>query len=188
MARNIEVLRNYFLGKDPQLKETLADNSLRLCGIKGKYYVLRDELVAKLKELKDYVIEKDKELKDYVDEQDGLLEDAIEGLIERVEAIENDFVTEEELASALLSYYTKSEVDALIATIPRFKVEVVVSLPTHDISTTTLYLVPSQDPETRNVYDEFIYVNNTWEQVGSTAVDMSNYYTKSEVDGKYRHT
>ena len=171
--RNIEVLRDYFLGKDPQLKETLADNSLRLCGIKGKYYVLRDELVKKLKELKDYV-----------DEQDGLLEDAIEGLIERIEAIENDFVTEEELASALLSYYTKSEVDALIATIPRFKVEVVVSLPTHDISTTTLYLVPSQDPETRNVYDEFIYVNNTWEQVGSTAVDMSNYYTKSEVDGK----
>lgn len=171
--RNIEVLRDYFLGKDPQLKETLADNSLRLCGIKGKYYVLRDELLAKLKELKDYV-----------DEQDGLLEGTITGLIQRIEAIENDFVTEEELASALSSYYTKSEVDALIATIPRFKVEVVNSLPTQDISTTTLYLVPSQDPETRNAYDEFIYVNNTWEQVGSTAIDMSNYYTKGEVDSK----
>jgi hypothetical protein len=36
MARNIEILKDYFLGHDPQLKETMADNSLRLIGIPRK--------------------------------------------------------------------------------------------------------------------------------------------------------
>lgn len=39
--RNIEILRHYFLGKDPQLKETLADNSLRLIGIPGREFALK---------------------------------------------------------------------------------------------------------------------------------------------------
>jgi hypothetical protein len=46
----------------------------------------------------------------------------------------------------------------------------------------TLYFVPSADPQTQNVYDEYLYANNAWEQVGSTAVDLSNYYTKSQTD------
>ena len=32
--------------------------------------------------------------------------------------------------------------------------------------------------------DEYIYVNNAWEKIGSTAVDLSNYYTKEEIDKK----
>ena len=46
----------------------------------------------------------------------------------------------------------------------------------------TLYFVPSADPQTQNAYDEYLYANNAWEQVGSTAVDMSDYYTADEVD------
>ena len=46
----------------------------------------------------------------------------------------------------------------------------------------TLYFVPSSDPQTQNVYDEYLYANNAWELVGSTAVDMSDYYTADEVD------
>ena len=36
----------------------------------------------------------------------------------------------------------------------------------------------------KNIYNEYIYINNKWELVGSTAVDLSNYYTKGEVDDK----
>lgn len=46
----------------------------------------------------------------------------------------------------------------------------------------TLYFVPSADPQTQNAYDEYLYVNNAWELVGSTAVDMSDYYTKTQTD------
>lgn len=70
--RNIEKLRDYFLGKDPQLKETLSDNSLRLIGIEGKHFVLRTELLKRLTELRKYVDDKDEEIKE---ELEGLIDD-----------------------------------------------------------------------------------------------------------------
>ena len=62
-----------------------------------------------------------------------------------------------------------------------FDVQVVQELPATG-EAHTLYFVPSADPKTQNIYDEYLYANNAWEQVGSTAVDMSDYYTKSQVD------
>ena len=75
-----------------------------------------------------------------------------------------------------------NELKQLISLIPQFSIEVVAALPVQDISETTIYLVPNSDPEQGNYYEEYIYVNNTWELVGTTAVDLSDYYTKSEVD------
>ena len=62
-----------------------------------------------------------------------------------------------------------------------FDVQVVQELPATG-EAHTLYFVPSTDPKTQNIYDEYLYANNAWEQVGSTAVDMSDYYTKTQVD------
>jgi hypothetical protein len=78
--------------------------------------------------------------------------------------------------------YTQSEVDALISAIVTLNVLVVQTLPTQDISTTTIYLVPKQTTGTNDVYDEYIYINNAWERIGDTTIDLSNYYTKSQVD------
>lgn len=64
---NVEKLRNYFLGKDPQLKETMADNSLRLIGIPGKEFVLKAELYKRLVDLKKQVDDKDEELQANID-------------------------------------------------------------------------------------------------------------------------
>lgn len=63
--------------------------------------------------------------------------------------------------------------------------EVVEELPTTGISTTTIYLVPSDDPQSGNTYDEYINLNGTvsgWEKIGSTAIDLSGYYTSAETD------
>lgn len=78
--------------------------------------------------------------------------------------------------------YTQAEVNSLIGAITTMDIRVVQELPTEDISTTTIYLVPSASAGTRNVYDEYIYVNQNWEMIGTTAVDLSDYYTKSEVN------
>ena len=78
--------------------------------------------------------------------------------------------------------YTQAEVDALISAIVTLNILVVQSLPTQDISTTTIYLVPKQTPETQDIYDEYIYVNNAWEHIGTTQIDLSNYYTKTQTD------
>lgn len=78
--------------------------------------------------------------------------------------------------------YTQTEINNLISVIPKFAIAVVNSLPTQDISTTTIYLVPSTS-ETTDMYKEYIYVNNAWELLGIQKADLTNYYTKSETDG-----
>lgn len=91
----------------------------------------------------------------------------------------------------LTNYYTKSEtytqaeIDARISAIPKFAIKVVQTLPVTDISTTTVYLVPSSDPESHDIYAEYIYVDETWEKLGSQSVDLADYYTKEETDDKY---
>ena len=57
--------------------------------------------------------------------------------------------------------------------------QVVNALPTENISTSTIYLVPSTTPGEENIYDEYIYVNGNWEHIGSTSVDLSDYVTKT---------
>ena len=57
--------------------------------------------------------------------------------------------------------------------------QVVDTLPTENISTSTIYLIPSTKPEAENVYDEYIYVNGNWEHIGSTSIDLSDYVTKT---------
>lgn len=94
MARNIEVLSDYYLGRDPQLKETLSDNSLRLIGIEGKHFVLRPELIQKAQELQH-----------------------------NIDVVAGDLVTEAttrsnkdtELNNKFNNYYTKAQTDSIDA-------------------------------------------------------------------------
>ena len=74
--------------------------------------------------------------------------------------------------------YTQAEVDALISGITSVDFEIVQQLPTQDISTHTIYLLANSGSG-QNVYDEYIYVNNAWEMIGSTAVDLTNYWTST---------
>lgn len=91
--------------------------------------------------------------------------------------------------SNLLYYYTKSEtyskseVDALVAAIKQFTIQSVDALPQPPSADTMniLYLVPAEEPKVANEKDEFITVikdgSYAWEQVGSTAIDLSGYVT-----------
>lgn len=60
--------------------------------------------------------------------------------------------------------------------------EIVNELPISDISTSTIYLVLKTTGETSNVYTEYMYINNNWEILGDTSVDLDDYYTSDEVD------
>ena len=62
---------------------------------------------------------------------------------------------------------------------------VVQELPTQNISTSTIYFVPAADPSASNYYDEYINLDGTpqgWELIGTTAIDLTDYYTKGEVN------
>lgn len=87
--------------------------------------------------------------------------------------------------------YTKAEVQQLLNAIKQFTYQVVQSLPTASADTmNVIYLVPTEDPKTKNVKDEFITIDNgagattryTWEQIGSTQIDLSGYYTSAQTD------
>ena len=87
-------------------------------------------------------------------------------------------------AHATNKKYVDEAISNAIKDIHSFDIEVVDQLPTVDISTHTLYLVPSEKTEDNNTRDEYIYTDNSWEMIGTTKVDLSNYYTKPEVDEK----
>ena len=63
-----------------------------------------------------------------------------------------------------------------------FNVEVVQTLPETG-EANTIYFVPKEGGANPDVYDEYMYINGAWEKIGSTEVDLSNYYNKTEVDG-----
>ena len=49
----------------------------------------------------------------------------------------------------------------------------------------TIYLVSrSAGQKSTDVYDEYLLINGAFEMIGNTEVDFSNYYTKTEIDGK----
>ena len=63
---------------------------------------------------------------------------------------------------------------------------VVTELPTENIDETAIYLKPVEKPTGENKFEELIYVNGKWEDLGTpnVEVDLSNYYTKTESDEK----
>ena len=91
--------------------------------------------------------------------------------------------------------YTQTEINALIGSITTITVEIVSSLPTASADTyfnTTkiIYLVRNSASSGNNYYEEYITVRTgtegsyvyRWEKIGDTQIDLSNYYTKTEVD------
>lgn len=75
--------------------------------------------------------------------------------------------------------YTKTEVEELIGSTVGVTIEIVQELPTVG-QTNVIYFLPT---ETANVYSQYIYTaTDGWVLIGSTSVDLSNYYTKGQVD------
>ena len=110
-------------------------------------------------------------------------------------ALNNDagFITK--AVNDLTNYYTNAAIDGKIAdlnkaitAIPKFSIEVVATLPTENISNTTVYLVKADTKAKaaqQNLYVEWIYVNGNWEQLGEQKVDLTGYATEEWVNNKH---
>lgn len=90
--------------------------------------------------------------------------------------------------SDLENYYTKlqtynrDEIDNMVSAIPKFAIKVVAQLPTTNISTSTIYLVPGAYSEAGNLYTEYIYTGVRWEVLGKQNFDLSQYVTIQQLN------
>lgn len=100
--------------------------------------------------------------------------------------------TQVETAITAKGYQNSSQVQKAINTamaeITGIDFKIVTSLPTSGVKG-TIYLL-SNGGGSKNSYDEYVYINSTWEKIGTTDIDLSNYYntsnftalTNSEID------
>ena len=74
------------------------------------------------------------------------------------------------------------ELNEKISEVPKFKIEVVDSLPAEGDSA-TIYLLKVSE-EAGNLYEEYVYSNGAWEKLGPM-VDLSGYATKDEMEAAF---
>lgn len=76
----------------------------------------------------------------------------------------------------------KKYVDDLISSIKENELQVVSELPAVG-EEGIIYLLPIDPLDSTKGYYRYIWENNTWLSLGTTEIDLSDYYTKEEVDG-----
>ena len=77
--------------------------------------------------------------------------------------------------------YTKAQVDSIIESVKANEFQVVEELPQTG-EEGIIYLV---ETATSGVYDKYIYESNTWVFIGTTEIDLSDYYTKSQANAMF---
>lgn len=109
----------------------------------------------------------------------------IEGVI--VDLVDADTVLAAEIATKVSQEdYNKkvADIEKTIELLPTLDLKVVEALPTEEegINSRTLYLVKDKEDE-GNLYTEYLYVDGKWENLGKQTIDLTDYYTKGQVDG-----
>lgn len=73
--------------------------------------------------------------------------------------------------------YSKTEVNEIIDAIETGEVQIVQELPESGANKVIYFL-----PRSGGGYTEWMYINDGWEEIGDTDIDLSDYYTKSQID------
>ena len=117
--------------------------------------------------------------KNRAEEAEGALGTAINNERTRAQGAEQDnanaIATEKSRAEGV-----EAAMNEKISALEASKYKVVEVLPETG-ETNVIYLVPSPRPSEKNIKDEFIWVDGSWEQIGSTEIDLSDYAHKGDV-------
>ena len=77
---------------------------------------------------------------------------------------------------------SKLYTDEAIGNLAQFNVTIVDALPIENIDTHTIYFIAMSPSEEDNGYFEYMFIDGKWELIGNTRIDLSNYYTKQEIE------
>lgn len=78
--------------------------------------------------------------------------------------------------------YTKGETDNLLTALHSISMKVVDSLPGSGQETNVIYLVPAKGPNAENAKDEFIWLDNKWELIGTTRIATTQVHKAEKTD------
>lgn len=117
-----------------------------------------------------------------------VLEDLKKDVDSAVEQAENLNITSEQLDDGVKVVTTDKNGVQTTTIVPQgpqgepgvpgaVKFIIVNTLPTENIDTSAIYLVPSDDPSSQDLYLEYMYINDAWELLGQKqiAVDLTDY-------------
>lgn len=76
------------------------------------------------------------------------------------------------------TYMTKQEGASIKSSI---KFKIVASLPTENIQEDIIYLIKSKESSDTNNYEEYIYVDNKWEELGSETLQVDPKITEEQI-------
>lgn len=112
------------------------------------------------------------------------LQAAIDGKADKATTLAGYGITD-----AYTTGQTDTKISEAIAAAPHLKRAIVEALPTAaDADTNTIYMVPKAVGAVGNTadngYTEHMVINGKWEQIGDTAVDLTNYATKTYAEEK----
>ena len=102
----------------------------------------------------------------------------------------NDIGFIDRLVSNLANYYlknetySKEEITSLLSNFRNISFKPVDSLPEAG-EEQVIYLVPKKDGVSPDIKEEYIYINDAWELIGNTSINLSNYLTVEQGDQKY---
>lgn len=106
--------------------------------------------------------------------------DRIISLLRGIEKATGELVHIDDDAISKNDTYSSSKIVSLLAD-AGFTVSLVDALP--EIGDKKyIYFLPAEDQSQGNVYDEYMYIDNKFEKIGSTSIDLSDYVTTSTLN------
>lgn len=154
-----------------------------------KMLIVEGSYNEKLREENDISSSNAEKLEKQINDLTILVNKTVNNIPSKISELENDSNFVNSLTDGLVNYYlktetyTKDEVKNLINAIKTIQMEVVAELPETG-QNNIIYLIARGNQEVSNIYDEYIYVNESWEKIGSTDVDLTNYALKNEIPTK----
>lgn len=188
----LAILKNY---DDTEIKENIEKNTNDILEVTNEISTIENEITDITTNINEIAQNVDKNSQNITKNTQEInnINEALEGidneLLLKANKTELPDVSEfiKKTVDDLVNYYkkdetyTQQEVNQLVGSIKTVSMKIVPEKPSIG-ETNVIYLIPNSKSEIENIYDEYIYANDKWELIGSTAIDLSDIYTKNEIN------